>query len=242
MPRLVLIPGLAADASTFAGQQAAFAGAQVSDVHFRRDSLPAMAAALLAEHDGELLLAGASMGGMIALECQRQAPQRVRGLALLGSSARPDSPEIAALRASAFAMIDAGRYEEMIAMNVPFSFHADRLGEKALTQAYVDMLLRAGPGQLVRQNLAVAARADSRPLLGAIACPMLVVCGDADAVTPLEHSREIAAAVPGAELVVIERCGHMLTMERPAEVNAALGNWLARFARRSTPARTTGAQ
>lgn len=228
--RLVFIPGLAADASTFAAQTTAFPAAQVSDVHFRHDTLPAMAAALLAEHgsDDAVVLCGASMGGMIALECQRQAPRRVRGLALLGSSARPDTPEIAALRANAFAMIDAGRYGEMIAMNVPFSFHADRLGEKALTQAYVDMLLRAGPGQLVRQNLAAAARVDSRPLLGAIACPVLVVCGDADVVTPLEHSREIAAAVPGAELVVIERCGHMLTMERPEEVNAALARWLAR--------------
>jgi pimeloyl-ACP methyl ester carboxylesterase len=166
---------------------------------------------------------------MIALECLRQAPARIHCLALLGSSARPDTPEIAALRANAFAMIDAGRYDEMIALNVPFSFHADRLGEAALTQAYVDMLRRAGPEQLVRQNLAVAARIDSRPLLGAIACPTLVVCGDADVVTPLEHSREIAAAVPGAELVVIERCGHMLTMERPDAVNAALARWIARI-------------
>jgi pimeloyl-ACP methyl ester carboxylesterase len=226
---LVLIPGLAADASTWVAQCAAFPAARVSDVHFRCDTIPAMAAALLAEHGGELVLCGASMGGMIALECQRQAPGRVRGLALLGSSARPDTPEIAALRADAFAMIDAGRYDEMIEFNVPFCFHADRLAERALTQAYVDMLLRAGAKQLVRQNIAVAARPDSRPLLRSIACPTLVMCGDADRVTPLEHSREIADAVPGAELVVVERCGHMLTMERPREVNAALARWLDRF-------------
>jgi pimeloyl-ACP methyl ester carboxylesterase len=228
MTRIVLIPGLAADASTFAAQRAAFPEAQVSDVHFRCDTLPEMAAALLAENEGELVLCGASMGGMVALECLRQAQARIAGLALLGSSARPDTPEIAALRANAFAMIEAGRYEEMIALNVPFSFHADRLAERELTQAYVDMLLRAGPGQLVRQNIAVAARPDSRPLLPAIGCPTLVLCGDADLVTPLEHSREIAESVPGAELVVIERCGHMLTMERPREVNAALASWLRR--------------
>jgi pimeloyl-ACP methyl ester carboxylesterase len=123
-------------------------------------------------------------------------------------------------------MIDDGRYDEMITMNVPFSFHADRLGERALTDAYVEMLRRAGAAQLVRQNIAVAARPDSRPLLPGIACPTLVMCGDADLVTPLEHSREIAAAIPGAELVVVERCGHMLTMERPDAVNAALQRWL----------------
>ena len=226
MADLVFLPGLAADASMWRAQRAAWPDAPVTDVHFRADTLASMAAALLAEHPGELLLCGASMGGMLAMECVRQAPQRVRGLALLGTSARPDTPEIAALRANAFAMIDDGRYDEMITMNVPFSFHADRLGERALTDAYVEMLRRAGAAQLVRQNIAVAARPDSRPLLPGIACPTLVMCGDADVVTPLEHSREIAAAIAGAELVVVERCGHMLTMERPDAVNAALQRWL----------------
>jgi pimeloyl-ACP methyl ester carboxylesterase len=227
MIRLVLIPGLAADASTWTAQQAALPAAQVADVHFRFDTLPAMAAALLAEQPGDLVLCGASMGGMLALECVRQARSRVRGLALLGSSARPDTPEVAALRANAFAMIDDGRYEDMITMNVPFSFHPDRLADRDLTEAYLDMLRRAGPAQLKRQNIAVAARPDSRPLLPTIGFPTLVLCGDADLVTPLEHSREIAASVPGAELEVVARCGHMLTMERPAEVNAALTRWLA---------------
>ena len=203
VPDLVFLPGLAADASMWQAQRAAFPAASIADVHFRFDTLPAMAAALLDEHPGELLLCGASMGGMLAFECVRQAPQRVRGLALLGSSARPDTPEIAALRANAFAMIDEGRYDEMIAMNVPFSFHADRLAERALTDAYVDMLRRAGQDQLKRQNVAVAARPDSRPLLPRIACPTLVMCGDADVVTPLEHSLEIAAAIQGAELVPV---------------------------------------
>ena len=203
VPDLVFLPGLAADASMWQAQRAAFPAASIADVHFRFDTLPAMAAALLDEHPGELLLCGASMGGMLAFECVRQAPQRVRGLALLGTSARPDTPEIAALRANALAMIDDGRYDEMIAMNVPFSFHADRLAERALTDAYVDMLRRAGQDQLKRQNVAVAARPDSRPLLPRIACPTLVMCGDADVVTPLEHSLEIAAAIQGAELVPV---------------------------------------
>jgi pimeloyl-ACP methyl ester carboxylesterase len=201
---------------------------QVSDVHFRFVTLPEMARALLVEHPGPLVLCGASMGGILAFEVLRQAPQRVRGLALLGTTARPDSPEIAALRAAAFAMIEAGRYEDMIRGNVPFSFHADRLGERELVDAYLDMLRRAGPEQLVRQNLATAARPDSRPLLPTLRCPTLVLCGDSDAVTPVEASREIAQLVPGAELELMDRCGHMLTMERPREVGAALLGWLRR--------------
>lgn len=231
MPKILLLPGLAADAAMWAAQLEALAGTReafVADVHFRFATLPEMARALLAEHPGDLILCGASMGGILAFEVLRQAPQRVRGVALLGTTARPDSPEVAALRASAFAMIEAGRYEEMIGGNVPVSFHADRLGERELVDAYLDMLRRAGPDQLVRQNLATAARPDSRPLLPKLRCPALVLCGDSDAVTTLAASREIAELVPGAELGLIARCGHMLTMERPREVNAALLRWLDR--------------
>ena len=199
---------------------------QVSDVHFRFDPLPEMARALLDEHVGDLILCGASMGGILAFEVLRQAPQRVSGLALLGTTARPDSAEIAALRAAAFALIEQGRYEEMITGNLPFSFHPDRLGDAALANAYLDMLRRAGPAQLVRQNIATAARPDSRPLLPTIAVPTLVLCGDTDRVTTVEASREVASLVPDAQFELIARCGHMLTMERPAEVNAALAGWL----------------
>ena len=80
----------------------------------------------------------------------------------------------------------------------------------------------------MRQNLAIAARPDSRPLLPTIRCPTLVLCGDVDIVTTVEASREIAQLVPGAEFELIDRCGHMLTMERPGEVNAALLGWLQR--------------
>ncbi len=230
-PPIILIPGLAADAAMWAAQRDALAATRevhITDVHFRFATLPEMARALLAEHAGGLVLCGASMGGMLAFEVLRQAQQRVQGLALLGTSARPDSPEIALLRAQAFALIDAGEYEAMIRGNLPFSFHADRLGEPALVEAYLDLLRRAGPAQLVRQNLAVAARPDSRPLLPTVRCPTLVLCGDADIVTAVEASREIALGVPGAEFGLIERCGHMLTMERPGEVNAALLGWLDR--------------
>jgi pimeloyl-ACP methyl ester carboxylesterase len=229
MPAIIRLPGLAADAAMWAAQRDALAAThevRITDVHFRFASLPEMARALLAVQRGELVLCGASMGGILAFEVLRQAPQRVRGLALLGTTARPDSPEIAVLRANAFALIEAGRYEEMIAFNVPFSFHPDRQGERELVDAYLDMLRRAGAEQLVRQNIATAERPDSRTLLPGVSCPTLVLCGDADAVTTTEAAREIAQRVPGAEFVLIERCGHMLTMERPHEVNAALRRWL----------------
>lgn len=233
MQTVVLIPGLAADAAMWSAQRDALApdfDVRCSDVHFKCDTLPAMAALLLAEHPGPLVVCGASMGGMIALEAALQAPGRVAGLALLGTTSRPDTPDVAALRAAAFAIIEAGRFEQMIAGNVAASFHPQRIDDAPLVAAYLDMLRRAGAAELVRQNVAIAARADRRALLPSIRCPTLVLCGDADAVTPVDASREIAAAIPGAEFALVERCGHMLTMERPSEVAAALRAWLGRIA------------
>jgi pimeloyl-ACP methyl ester carboxylesterase len=88
------------------------------------------------------------------------------------------------------------------------------------------MIDRAGATQLVRQNRALMARPDSRPLLPRLRCPLLVACGDADALTPPECAREIAAAVPHARLEILPACGHLLTWEQPQAVNGLLLEWL----------------
>jgi pimeloyl-ACP methyl ester carboxylesterase len=230
LPRLILLPGLAADAAMWTHQLAAVPPpwrATVSDVHFHHDTLEAMAAALLADQAGELVLCGASMGGMLAMEVARQAPGRVRGLALLGTSARPETPQMHALREQAIALFAQGRVREVLEPNVPLAFHPDQAADAALVQAYFDLVMRAGAQQLIRQNRAVMARPDARVHLPQLRCPVLVLCGDADQLAPPECSQEIAALVPHARLVMVPRCGHMLSMEKPAEVNAALLDWLA---------------
>lgn len=232
LPTVLLLPGLACDAELWRGQLpelAACARVHVSDVHTREATLPAMAVRLLAEHDGALLLAGASMGGMLALEAQRQAPGRVQGLALLGTSARADTPELLRLRASAIELFEQGRMDEVLLANVAFAFHPAHQRDGALVGRYLDMIRRAGAAQLIRQNRAVMARIDSRPLLPAVRCPTLVVCGEADGLTPPEHAREMAAAIPGAQLELLAGAGHMLTMEQPARVAALLAGWAQRL-------------
>lgn len=229
-PTTVLLPGLACDAELWRDQLAALGpghAPRVTDVHTRAATLPEMAALLLAEHPGELLLIGASMGGRIALEAARQAPQRIRGLALLGSTARPDTEELRALRTEAVAHFEAGRGEDLLEANVWFVFHRSAWDDDALLDRYRAMLRRAGFAQLVRQNRAMMAAPDFRPALPAIACPTLVVCGENDGVTPPECSQELARAIPGARLAWLPECGHMLTMEKPAAVNALLREWLA---------------
>ncbi len=230
MKQLVFLPGLAADAVMWQDQLAAMPAhlhAVVSDVHSRHASLPDMARRLLYEHEGELILCGASMGGMLAMELVRQAPQRVKALALLGTSARPETDAMRTLREAAITLFQQGRIDEVLQANLPLAFHPSRSEDLMLRQSYLDFVRRAGARQLIRQNRAVMARADARLHLAAVDCPTLVMCGDSDQLTPPECSREIAQLIKGAKFVMLRQCGHMLTMERPAEVNAALLQWLA---------------
>lgn len=232
MSRLLLLPGLAADEQMWRAQLAGLADWQpvVADVHTRCDTLEDMAAALLAEHPGELVLCGASMGGMLAMETARQAPGRVRGLALLGTSAQPENDEMRAERERAIGLFAQDRVREVIEPNVRFAFHPESARDPALVQAYLAFVLRAGAQALIRQNRAVIARPDARLHLPALRCPVLVLCGEADQLTPPACSREIVSLVPQAEFVLLPRCGHMLTMEQPEAVNAALAGWLRRIA------------
>ncbi|MDD5333022.1 MAG: alpha/beta fold hydrolase [Rhodoferax sp.] len=230
MTQLVFLPGLAADAVMWRHQLSAMPAhlnPQVTDVHNRHASLPEMAAALLREQAGPLILCGASMGGMLAMEVVRQAPRRIQALALLGTNARPETEAMRALRTAAIELFAQGRAEEVLRANLPLAFHPSRADDQALLQSYLEFVLRAGAEQLIRQNRAVMERPDARLHLGAVSCPTLVMCGDSDQLTPPECSREIAALIQGSELVLLPQCGHMLTMERPAEVNAALLAWLA---------------
>ena len=150
----------------------------------------------------------------------------MRALALLGTSARPETEAMRALREAAIHQFEHGRMEEVLQANLPLAFHPGRATDATLQQCYLDFVRRAGAQQLIRQNRAVMARPDARLHLGTVCCPTLVMCGDSDQLTPPECSREIVQLIKGSEFVMLQECGHMLTMERPAEVNAALLHWL----------------
>ena len=228
MDRLILLPGLAAGPSMWRSQLTALSrwSPVVSDAHMREDSIEAMAAAVLGEHDGSLVLCGASMGGMVAMEAARQAPERVRALALLGTNARPEDEAMRAVREAAIVLFEQGRMAEVIEPNVAFAFHPDQARDPDMVDSYLRLILAAGAQQLIKQNRAVMARPDARIHLPRLRVPTLVMCGDADQLTPPECSREIASLVADAQLVMVPRCGHMLTMEKPAVINAALLAWL----------------
>lgn len=233
MTQLVLIPGLACNSVMWRTQIPVLPThlrPRITDVHTRCDTIEDMARTLLDDCPGDLMLCGASMGSIVAMEAVRQAPQRVKGMALLGSNARPETDDMRKLREMAITLFESGRAAEVLRANVPLAFHARHASDPEMVRTYIEFILEAGPAQLVRQNRALMSRPDARLHLASVVCPVLVMCGDSDQLTPPEYAREIASLIPAASLVMVPECGHMLTMEKPNLVNAGLLQWLQQCA------------
>lgn len=228
--RVVFVPGLLCDERLWRPQAHGLAGAAecwTADAT-RADTMAGLAADLLADCPFErFALAGLSMGGYVALEVMRQAPGRVERLALLDTSARPDTAEQSQKRRDFIALAERGRFLGVTDALLPMLIHPSRLDDAELVALVKAMARDIGQAAFVRQERAIMSRADSRPLLPRIACPTLVLCGRQDALTPLARHEEMAAAVPGARLEVVDDCGHLSTLERPDAVVGALERWLA---------------
>jgi pimeloyl-ACP methyl ester carboxylesterase len=225
---LVLLPGLLCDAALWAEQVSALsdiAKPWVADLT-RDESLAGMARRVLAAAPARFTLAGLSMGGYLAQEIMRQSPQRVTRLALLDTSARADTPERAAQRRGFIELARKGKFKGIQPRMLPVYLHPDHLQDKALTGAVLAMAERVGKDAYLRQQQAIMNRPDGREDLKRVAVPTLVLCGRQDLATPYELNAEIARLIPGATFVAIERCGHLSTMEKPAEVSSAMRHWL----------------
>lgn len=225
---IVLVPGLTCSARLYADQIPAlwsFGPVTIAD-HTRDDSMAGIARRILAAAPPRFALAGLSMGGYIAFEIMRQAPQRVAKLALLDTGARADAPEQTERRKVVIALAKSGRYGEVPEIAFPLYVHRSRHNDAALKRLLRAMAEETGVEAFLRQQSAIIGRPDSRPDLGAIRCPTMVLVGDGDEATPPELAREIAGAIGGARLVVIADCGHLSTLEQPQSVTAALVEWM----------------
>lgn len=225
---MILVPGLLCTERLWHDQiedLADIADCRPTMAQTRFDSLPLIAKTILAEAPPRFALAGLSMGGYVALEIMRQAADRVTRLALLDSSARADTAEQTERRNGLIKLAGMGQFKGVTPRLMPLLVHPARMEDKALVDAIVGMAEKVGKEGFLRQQRAVIARPDSRVGLRRINCPTLVLVGRQDAITPLSHSEEMAEAIPGAKLVVIDDCGHMATMEKPAEVNRAMRDW-----------------
>jgi pimeloyl-ACP methyl ester carboxylesterase len=237
-PTLVLVPGLVNDAGAWRHQVDSLRGradVRVAE-HGPRDSIVAFARDALAAADGPFAVAGHSMGGRIAMEMHRLAPDRIRGLALFDTNFRPlpagddAQPEIAKRRAFVeLAHRDGMR--AMVAEWVRDMVNPARLAnDPALVEEIVAMMSRSSAEAFERQVRALLARPDASDVLPRVRCPTLVLCGREDAWSPPSAHQAMAALVPGSELVIVPDCGHMSMLERPAAVTAAMARWLERLA------------
>lgn len=225
---ILLVPGLVSSPRIFAPVMSAlwrFGPVTVAN-HIRDDNMGAIARRILAEAPPRFALAGHSMGGYIAFEILRQAPDRVAKLALINTQARPDTPEATERRRGQMARAWNGQYHAILDELFPNFVHPSRRDDAGLRRLVHDMGDDVGEGGFVRQQAAVISRVDSRPSLAWIKCPTLVLTGDEDNTIPNALSKEMADGIHGAKLVILDNCGHLPQPEQPEATAAALVEWL----------------
>lgn len=227
-PHLVLVPGLGSDAAVWRrlialldGEVECHVGDTLSD-----DTLPTMASRILGQAPRRFGLAGVSMGGMVALEIIREAPGRVTHLALVDTSAGPDTFGRKTARRLANAVVGrSGDFRHRAERSLGSLVHPS--ASREVRAELLEMSVRVGARVYVRQNRAVIARGDLREVLPGIVVPTAVIVGREDRLTPVDASRRIHALTPGSTLHVIPDCGHLSPIEQP-EIVAGLLRMLLR--------------
>ena len=216
-----LLPGLLCDETIWADQRHVLRDVVIPD--FRHvNSIEAMAQIVLDAAPERFAVAGHALGGRVALEVYRMAPERVDRLALLDTGVHPRGATEEAKRGE---LVELARTQGMAAMAarwLPPMLHPDH---SALLGPLTEMVLRSTPDTFANQQRALLDRPDARAVLGGIRCPTLVLCGRQDIWSPVAQHEEIAASIPTARLVIVEDCGHMSPVEQPAAVTAALRDW-----------------
>ncbi len=227
-PTICLLPGLLCDATVWEPQSLALSGegeVHVADL-WGPSSFAVMAEKVLDETSGPLAVAGHSMGARVAFEMWRLAPERIARLALLSTGYHPPGPHEQAKR---MALVKLGYEQGMAAVAdkwLPPMVHPDRVRDEVLMAPLRAMVCRATPEIFEGQQRAGLTRPDAAPYLEQIACPTLILVGRDDGWSPPAQHQEMAERIEGSQLVLVDRSGHMVTVEQPDPVNRALMNWL----------------
>ncbi len=228
-PSLLLIPGLLCDQALWQHQIKALgakANVQVADTT-GADSIPAIAESVLAKAPATFTLAGLSMGGYVAMEIMRVAPNRVTSLALLDTTARPDTDEQKRRRKGLIQLSNRGDFKGVTPRLLPLLLAPDHLNNEVLVKVVMDMAQRVGQQAFVRQQTAILNRVDSRPDLANYKVPVKIVCGEHDALTPPEHAEEMKKLIgKNATLHIISGAGHLTSLEAPEKVTEILESCL----------------
>jgi pimeloyl-ACP methyl ester carboxylesterase len=217
------------DARLFGPQIAAFSAdtTVVAAPVTQGDSVEDIAARVLSMLPERFALAGLSMGGIVAMEILRRAPQRVTRIALMDTNPLAETPQVAASREPQIVAAKAGRMLEVIREEMKPRYLAPEGQQAEVLDLVVDMARALGPEVFVRQSRALQRRPDQQTTLRKCKVPTLVLCGVHDALCPVKRHEFMAELIPNATLRVLENAGHLPTLEQPDETTAALRDWMA---------------
>ena len=228
---LLLLPGSLCTDLLFQTQISFFKGHREVIVanFFNCDSIETMATKVLSEAPAEFALAGLSMGGIVTLEMFRQAPQRIKRVALLDTNPRDELPENQTIRYQQMNNVAEGgvkRLKTLVSQQLmpKYAFDPEQLSQ--LEPLVMKMALDVGADEFINQWRALASRVDSWSILKDIRCPTLILCGAHDALCNEKLHRDMALEIKHATLEIIEEAGHLSTLDAPEQVNRALENWL----------------
>lgn len=225
---IMFLPGMLNDGALWGNQIAGLRDCTVPYVAdlTQHDNVQDMAAATLAAAPGRFALAALSMGGYVAFEMLRQAPERIMRLALIDTRASLDSAEEARRREGLIQLAEVGEFKGVTSKLLPTLLDPANVDEPELGKVITGMAERVGKEAFIRQQKAIMNRPDSTPLLAGINVPTVVVCGRNDRLTPVAEHQDMADRIPGADLVILAQAGHMAPLERPEGVTQALRAWL----------------
>lgn len=225
---LVFIPGMLCDARLFGPQIAELSSefaVMVAPIT-RGERIEEIASGLLDQLPLKFALAGLSMGGIVAMELLRRAPDRITRIALMDTNPLAETPQSATLYEPMIISARAGRFEDVMTQVMRPEYLADGQNREEVLELAYQMARDLGPEVFVRQVRALQRRRDQQPVLRRCKVPALVLCGEYDTLTPVKRHSFMAELIPYAKLHVVDRAGHLPTLERPDETTDALRTWM----------------
>ncbi|MEL6680787.1 MAG: alpha/beta fold hydrolase [Pseudomonadota bacterium] len=228
MTPLLLLPGMMCDGRLFGPQIAAFSAGrtvQVSDIS-GAETMAEIAAGVLRDAPPVFALAGLSMGGIVAMEVVRQAPERVARLALLDTNPLAEAPEVAARRGPQMQKAASGGLPDVMRDEMKPNYLADGPRNGEILDLCMAMALDLGPEAFARESVALRDRADQTETLRGYTGPTLILCGREDRACPIHRHTLMHELMPHGELVIVEGAGHLPVLEQPEVTNGALRRWL----------------
>ena len=227
MTPLVLIPGMMCDSRMWGSLPVAlFPRSVVHALPIGADSVKALATNILKDLPTRFALAGLSMGGIVAMEVLRQAPDRVTHLALLDTNPLAETTDMQARRLAHIAKVEAGGLAELMRDVMKPNYLKPGSGQRAILELCMEMAMTFGSEVFLRQSRALASRADQQATLAAFKGPALILMGEDDQLCPRSRHDLMHKLMPQSRLVIIEGAAHLPTLEQPIQTTAALRRWL----------------